>query len=123
MFAGRPMVCLTSEPQMQKMLEDSSPDTTEVIYNECVIFKSSIRCHPKCVQINWIKDDSGPLDIENVRYRGSSNDGDSPVLCINTATKKDEGTYRVEAYNAYGCGRSQLVTLKVIGGTCNFLLS
>ena len=87
MFAGSPIVCLTSEPQIQNMLEDSSPDRnirhiTEVIYNKCVIFKALIRCHPKYVKIKWIKNDSEPLDIENVRYRGSSNDGDSPVLYL-----------------------------------------
>ena len=102
---------------LEEALTDESPMyITRVMYNECVCFKASIRCYPKYSRVNWIKNDSGPLDIKNVKYRGSSSDGDNLVLCINNATKEDEGTYKMEAHNEYGSGESQLVRLDVIGG-------
>lgn len=93
---------------------------TKVTYNEHFELQATIRSFPKHRQIRWFKG-STVLDISQSNNYESSFKGDMAVLCIRNVTKDDEDIYRVEVDNDLGNGKSDTITLKVIGGELVFV--
>ena len=92
----------------------------KVTYNEHFELQATIRSFPKHRQIRWYKG-SAVLNISRFKNYESSCKGDKAVLCIKNVTKDDEGIYRVEAFNDLGEGKSDAITLEVIGGKLVFV--
>lgn len=64
----------------------------------------------------WKKgNDPIAIDITLLKYAGSSDVGDRPVLCINDTIEDDGDNYTIEVENQYGTGTSTK-KLVVIGG-------
>lgn len=99
-FSGLPEVVLNEGPS--------------AVLNECVEFKATIRSFPKHHSVLWKKDDD-PIDITLPKYKGSSDVGDCPLLCINNIKEEDEAAYTIEVQNECGKG-IDTEKLKVIGG-------
>lgn len=55
------------------------------------------------------------IDINMPKYEGSSDVGNSPVLCINNVNEKDEDVYRIDVINEWGTTTRISNRLKVIG--------
>lgn len=90
-------------------------------YGESVQFRATIRCFPKHDPVIWMKG-RYHIDITQPKYKGSSDVGNSPVLCINSLTMEDEDIYSIEANNEIGRGTSCTQKLKVYGGKTDLFL-
>ena len=116
---GCPIVHLTSDPRAQEVQDPKErtnfTNVAKVKYYEHFELQAKIRSFPKYLQIRWYKG-STVLDISRLKNYESSCKGDKAVLCIKNVTKDDEDIYRVEAVNGLGEGKSNAITLKVIGG-------
>lgn len=56
------------------------------------------------------------IDITADKYTGSSVEGTSPKLVINSVQFIDETSYRLVVSNGVGSTQSSFITLNVIGG-------
>lgn len=61
------------------------------------------------------------IDIINPKYKGSSNVGNCPVLCINNVSKEDEDEYSIYVLNEWGYTELSYERLVVNGSKCHLL--
>lgn len=94
-------------------------NVTDAIYGACVKINATIWSFPKHSSVVWRK---GIMDINinQPKYRGSSCDGQKPVLCIEKLIKEDEDTYEIEVKNEKGTATGYS-KLNVIGGKYIFI--
>lgn len=100
-FIGRPFVSLTQE----------SP----AFFNECVQLKAAIRSFPKHESVKWMKGKKY-IDITQPKYEGSTDIGDSPILCINHIDRGDAARYKIKVHNDVGTSTCKIKKLEVNGG-------
>ena len=92
---------------------------TDANFGEFVKIIATIWSFPKHSSVVWRK---GKMDINinQQKYRGSSCDGNKPVLCIEELIKEDEDTYEIEVKNEKGTATCRS-KLNVIGGKYIFV--
>lgn len=100
-FSARPKVTLNAVP--------------EILYGDCMEFKATIQSFPKHTTVISMKGNE-EIDINQPKYKGSSDVGDCPVLRINNVNTKDQDEYTVQVFNELGNERCKSEELKVIGG-------
>lgn len=66
-----------------------------------VKYKASVRSFIDHTKTIW-KKGGAIIDIRNRKYEGSSNVGNSPVLCINNVNEEDEDVYTIVVSNDWG---------------------
>lgn len=85
------------------------------VSNECVEIKATIRSFPQHDRVTW-KKNREKIDITLPKYDGSTDIGNSPILCIKNVQKRnDEGIYTIIVHNKLGEGndKSKLVIIEV----------
>lgn len=80
-------------------------------FNECVQLKAAIRSFPKHDSVKWMKGKQY-IDITQPQYEGSTDIGDSPILCINYIDKGDAARYKIKVHNEIGTSTCQIKKLK-----------
>lgn len=90
-------------------------EVPELFYGDCLEFKGKIRSFPKHTRVIWMKGDE-EIDITQPKYKGSSDVGDCPLLCINDVNTEDQVEYTIQVYNELGMGMCKSEKLIVIGG-------
>lgn len=92
-----------------------------------ITFTGSYTSNPLNVTIKWQKltgSDFIGIDITgDDKYSGSSVTGPSPKLVINPVQFIDETVYRLVVGNGVGWSLSNLISLNVVGGMYNILLT
>lgn len=84
------------------------------VSNECVEIKATIRSFPQHDRVTW-KKNREKIDITLPKYDGSTDIGNSPILCIKNVQKRnDEGIYTIIVHNKLGEGndKSKLVIIE-----------
>lgn len=80
------------------------------VSNECVEIKATIRSFPQHDRVTW-KKNREKIDITLPKYDGSTDIGNSPILCIKNVRKRnDEGIYTIIGE---GNDNSKLVIIEV----------
>lgn len=65
------------------------------VSNECVEIKATIQSFPQHDRVTW-KKNREKIDITLPKYDGSTDIGNSPILCIKNVQKRnDEGIYTI----------------------------
>lgn len=90
-------------------------EVPEILYGDSLEFKGTIRSFPKHTRVIWMKGDE-EIDITRPKYKGSSDIGDCPLLCIHNVNSEDQDEYTVQVYNELGMGKCKSEKLVVIGG-------
>lgn len=90
-----------------------------VNHGSSVTFNGSYTSLLSATKIKWQKligSNYTDIDITADNYTGSSVEGTSPKLVINSVQFIDEMSYRLEVSNGVGSTQSSIITLNVIGG-------
>lgn len=56
------------------------------------------------------------IDITQPKYEGSTDIGDSPILCINHIDRGDAARYKIKVHNDVGTSTCKIKKLEVNGG-------
>lgn len=91
----------------------------EAEYDTTVVYKATIRSCINDTLTMWKKGEK-IIDIIKPKYKGSSNVGNCPVLCINNVSKKDEGVYSIHVRNKWGKTTFDYERLVVTWSKCHF---
>lgn len=82
-----------------------------------VKFRATIKNIPELQKVLWMKGNQR-ININDLKYEGSTETGDNPVLCIKNIILEDSDMYRIKVENQLGTEQCRQ-RLEVIEGKIN----